>query len=155
MDGPTELHYLCRPTHPRDAALPIEFLAFHEFLADEPACRVFWELISNQFRTRSKFLAVWSGVRYVALHRDAEGQADGFLVVNAPVSWQIDYVVVQPSSRGQGIAPALVTETMNQAFQRGVPYVMLTSRPELRGLYESCGFVVVATPIPAPSNSRS
>ena len=102
-----------------------------------------WELVSTQFRTRSKFLAVWSGVRFVAVHRDAQGEADGFLLVNAPVNWQIDYVVVRPDARGRGIAAALVAEALNQAHRRGVPYVTLTSKPALRPLYESCGFQVV------------
>jgi ribosomal protein S18 acetylase RimI-like enzyme len=123
--------------------VPVEFVSVTEFLADEPACRTLWELVATQFRTRSKFLTVWSGVRFVALHRDDDGAADGFLLVNAPINWQIDYVVVRPESRGRGIAAALVTETVNQAFLRGVPYVMLTSKASLRPLYEGCGFAVV------------
>jgi len=111
------------------------------FLADEPACKQFWELISTQFHTRSKFLAIWPGVRFVCVHRAEDGSVDGFLLVNAPVNWQIDYVVVRPDARGQGIAQSLITETLNQAHSRGVPYVMLTSNPVLRPMYESCGFV--------------
>jgi GNAT superfamily N-acetyltransferase len=149
MSSRSELHYFCRPIEPRAAKLPIEFLSVTEFLSDESACRQLWELVSTQFRTRSKFLAVWSGVRFVAVHRDANGEADGLLLVNAPVNWQIDYVVVRPDSRGQGIAAALVVETVNQAHARGVPYVMLTSKPELRPLYEGCGFVVVEGNSPA------
>src|SRR5690349_2225945 len=143
MTPEPDLHYFCRPTEPRGVALPVEFLPVSEFLADEPACKQLWELVSTQFRTRGKFLAVWAGVRFVAVHRDANGTADGFLLVNAPVNWQIDYVVVRPDCRGQGIAAALVIETLNQAHHRGVPYVMLTSKPGLRGFYESCGFAVV------------
>ena len=38
---------------------------------------------------------------------------------------------------------ALVSETANQALAANAPYVMLTSRPELRPLYEGrCGFRV-------------
>ena len=152
MANEPELNYLCRPSEPRAAALPVEFLPVTDFLADEPACKVLWDLVVSQFRTRSKFLAVWAGVRFVALHRSADGSADGFLLVNAPVNWQIDYVVVRAESRGQGIAGALVTETVNQAFLRGAPYVMLTSRASLRPLYEGCGFAVVeSTPPPTPS----
>lgn len=143
MANEAELNYICRPTRPHTAATPIDFLSVAEFLDDEPACKALWELVSTQFRTRSKFLAVWSGVRFVALHRTGDGAADGFLLVNAPVNWQIDYVVVRPESRGRGIAAALVTETVNQAFLRGVPYVMLTSKASLRPLYEGCGFAVV------------
>lgn len=138
-----ELHYFCKPTAVRTPSLAIDFVTAQELLADEPACKVLWELVSSQFRTRGKFLAVWAGVRFVALHRNAAGAADGFLLVNAPVNWQIDYVVVAPEARGQGIASALVTETANQAFLRGVPYVMLTSKARLRPLYEGCGFVPV------------
>jgi GNAT superfamily N-acetyltransferase len=146
-----ELHYFCKPAALRPVALPIEFLTAQEFVADEPACRRLWDLVSTQFRTRGKFLAVWPGVRFVALHRTRDGRPDGFLLVNAPVNWQIDYVVVCPESRGHGIASALVTETANQAFLRGVPYVMLTSKESLRPLYEACGFVPVnATQRPSP-----
>ena len=112
---------------------------------DEPACQTFWELISTQFHTRGKFLAVWSGVKFVALSRDEAGDPDGLLLVNAPVNWQIDYVVVRPDRRGHGLAAALVSETLNQAYLRGAPYVMLTSKASLRPLYESCGFTPVET----------
>lgn len=143
MASEPELNYFCRPTGPRTPATPVEFVPATEFLADEPACKALWELVSTQFRTRSKFLAVWAGVRFVAVHRGDGGAADGFLLVNAPINWQIDYVVVRPESRGRGIAAALVTETVNQAFLRSVPYVMLTSKASLRPLYEGCGFSVV------------
>ena len=136
-----DLHYICKPTGLRAVAHAVEFVTAAEFVADEAACRRLWELVSTQFRTRGKFLAVWAGVRFVAVHRDSVGRADGFLLVNAPVNWQIDYVVVCGESRGQGIASALVAEAANQAFLRGVPYVMLTCKPSLRTLYEACGFV--------------
>jgi GNAT superfamily N-acetyltransferase len=145
MSPEPELFYVCRPAEPRPAALPVEFLPVGEFLADEPACKLLWELVSTQFRTRSKFLAVWSGVRFVAVHRDESGDADGFLLVNTPVNWQIDYVVVRPEARGRGIAAALVAEALDQAFRRGAPFVTLTSKPALRPLYEACGFVVAET----------
>ena len=143
-----ELHYFCKPTALRTVARVIEFVTMQEFVADESACKRLWELLSTQFRTRGKFLAVWAGVRFVALHRDSDGNADGFLLVNAPINWQIDYVVVCPDSRGLGIASALVIETANQALLRGVPYVMLTSKESLRSLYESCGFIPVEIPVP-------
>jgi len=143
MADEREFHYFCKPTRPQPTGQPVEFLTTHEFLADEPACCRLWELVSTQFRTRGKFLTVWPGVRFVTVHRDDGGRADGFLLVTAPINWQIDYVVVHPESRGRGIAPALVTETVNQAYHRGVPYVMLTSRESLRPLYEACGFRVV------------
>jgi GNAT superfamily N-acetyltransferase len=143
-----ELHYFCKPTGERPVARVVEFLTMPEFVADEPACKTLWELVSTQFRTRGKFLAVWAGVRFVAVHRDVDGHADGFLLVNAPINWQIDYVVVAASARGQGVASALVTETLNQAYLRGVPYVMLTSKESLRPLYEGCGFVAVDSAAP-------
>ncbi len=77
------------------------------------------------------------------MHRDANLAVDGFLLVTTPVNWQIDYVVVHPDARGQGIAAALLNETLHQAFLQQVPYVMLTSKPGLRSLYETCGFTVV------------
>lgn len=150
MSVEPDLHYFCRPVAPRAAAISVEFLPVQEFLADEPACKQLWELVATQFRSRGKFLAVWSGVRFVAVHRDVAGEADGFLLVNAPVNWQIDYVVVHPDARGQGVAAALVVEALNQAHRLGVPYVMLTSKPALRTLYETCGFAVVDTPSVVP-----
>jgi GNAT superfamily N-acetyltransferase len=146
-----ELYYFCKPTTVRRVARVIEFLTLSEFLADESACQRLWNLVSTQFRTRSKFLAVWSGVRFVAVHRDIDGTADGFLLVNAPINWQIDYVVVAPEARGLGVASALVTETVNQALLRGAPYVMLTSKESLRPLYEACGFVPVDVPVASVS----
>jgi ribosomal protein S18 acetylase RimI-like enzyme len=143
----SDLHYFYRPVRLQPSTLPVEFLSVSEFLSDEPACRTLWELVSSQFHTRSKFLAVWTGVRFVAIHRAEDGSADGFLLVNAPVNWQIDYVVVHPDARGRGIAGALISEALNQAYLRGAPYVMLTSKPELRGLYEGCGFIVVSQPL--------
>ena len=93
-------------------------------------------------------------MRYVAVHRDDAGDVDGFLLVNTPVNWQIDYVVVRPGCRGRGIAGALVSETLDQAYRRGVPLVMLTSKPALRPLYESCGFQVVGQkPDPVATNA--
>jgi ribosomal protein S18 acetylase RimI-like enzyme len=138
-----ECYYFCKPAALRPVSHPIEFLTAQAFVADEPACRRLWDLVGSQFRTRGKFLAVWPGVRFVAVHRSGDGTVDGFLLVNAPINWQIDYVVVGPEARGQGIAAALVTETANQAFRRGVPYVMLTSKESLRPLYEACGFALV------------
>jgi len=141
-----ELIYIHRPTEARPLPPGIEFVSLAEFLADEPACKTFWELITNQFRTRSKFLAIWPCVRHVCVHRDDDGRADGFLLVSAPVNWQIDYVVVKPESRGRGIASKLVTSTLAQAYTHNVPYVMLTSKESLRPLYESSGFMVIPQP---------
>jgi GNAT superfamily N-acetyltransferase len=144
MSHDAEIFYICRPSEPRAPKLPIEFLTVGDFLAEEAACRIFWELVSTQFRTRSKFLAVWPCVRYVAMHRDDSGNADGFLLVNANTNWQIDYVVVKREARGRGVGAALMAETLDQAHHRRVPFVTLTSRPKLRPLYEAAGFAVAA-----------
>jgi ribosomal protein S18 acetylase RimI-like enzyme len=139
-----ELYYLHTPSALRPVDHAIEFLTGAEFLEDEATCRGVWDTISSQFKTRSKFLAIWPSVRYVATHH-RQGELAGFLLVSAPVNWQVDYVVVRPEYRGQGIAAALVNATINEALARKVPYVMLTSREGLRPLYESaCGFTVVA-----------
>jgi len=147
MTAHSEIQYICRPSQRQLVHTAIEFLPVSDFLADEPACKQLWDLVATQFRTRSKFLAIWAGVRFVCVHRAADGSADGFLLVNAPVNWQLDYVVVHPNARGQGVATALVTEAINQAYDRGVPYVMLTSKSELRPLYEGCGFTVIEEPV--------
>lgn len=145
MTADAQVHYICKPAGHRPVPVPVEFQAVQEFLADEPACRALWDLVAGQFRTRSKFLAIWRCVSFVALHRGADGVPDALLLVSAPVNWQVDYVVVSPSARGQGLATALLAATANEAARRGVPYVMLTSKPELRPLYEGCGFQVVRT----------
>jgi ribosomal protein S18 acetylase RimI-like enzyme len=148
MNAEANLYFMHVPAAPRSVALPVEFLTVQQLLEDEDACRTVWDLISQSFHTRSKFLAIWPAVRFVALHR-REGQAAGFLLVSSPLNWQIDYVTVHDAFRGQGIAAALVNETLNQAFARTVPYVMLTAREGLRSLYEQqCGFRVVADSLP-------
>jgi ribosomal protein S18 acetylase RimI-like enzyme len=139
-----ELYYLQVPIGPRPVNHAVEFLTVAELLEDEPTCRAIWEMLSTQFKTRSKFLSIWPSVRYVAVHY-RDGEVAGFLLVSAPVNWQVDYVVVRPEYRGEGIALSLVNATVNQALTRKVPYVMLTSREGLRPLYETaCGFTVVA-----------
>jgi hypothetical protein len=138
-----ELYYLHAPTRFRPVQHKIEFLPVTRLLEDEATCHEIWELLSCQFKTRSKFLAIWPSVRHVALHGRGADLA-GFLFVSEPLNWQIDYVVVRQTRRHEGIAAALVNETLNQALTRNVPYVMLTSREALRPLYEgSCGFTVV------------
>ena len=149
MSAEPELYYFCKPTGIRPTRVPVEFLPVQEFLADEPGCRAVWDMIDTQFRTRSKFLAIWPGVRYVAAHRDVDGAIDGFLLVTAPVNWQLDYVTVRPDARGQGVATALVVAALNHAYLHSAPYVMLTSKESLRPLYEGCGFDVVRSHCPA------
>src|SRR4051812_14694889 len=100
MGGDTDLHYFCKPAGGLSVAHPIEFVPITDFLADEPACKQLWDLVTTQFRTRNKFLTIWPSVRFVAVSRDPDGAADGFLLVTAPVNWQIDYVVVRPDRRG-------------------------------------------------------
>ncbi|OWK47509.1 GNAT family N-acetyltransferase [Fimbriiglobus ruber] len=143
MSAEPELYYFCKPTEIQPTGLPVEFLTAQEFLADESSCQALWSFVATQFRTRSKFLTIWQGVKYLAVHRTGDGTVDGLLLVTTPVNWQIDYVVVHPDSRGQGIAAALVKTTINQAYLHKAPYVMLTSKESLRPLYESCGFEVV------------
>jgi GNAT superfamily N-acetyltransferase len=143
MAAEPQLYYFCKPSETIPVSLPVEFVSASEFMTDEPACKMLWELIDTQFNTRSKFLAIWKTVSHVALHRDADGAMDGFLLVTTPVNWQIDYVVVRPDARGQGIAGALVKTAISQAYLHKVPYVMLTSKESLRPLYESCGFEVI------------
>ena len=140
----SELHYFHKPSGAGPLPPGVEFLALPEFLADETSCKTLWELLDTQFRTRSKFLSIWPSVRFVCLHRDGDGVADGFLLVTAPVNWQIDYVVVRPDSRGQGIAGKIVKAALGQAYLHSAPYVMLTCKKSLRGLYESCGFEAIS-----------
>jgi GNAT superfamily N-acetyltransferase len=139
----TELYYIHLPSEPRPVSKPVDFLPITQFLEDEEACKVLWQMITDNFKTRSKFLTIWPCVRFVAVHGRGS-ELGGLLLVSAPLNWQIDYVLVRPDRRREGIATALVHETINQALARKVPYLMLTSRAGLRPLYEGeCGFVVV------------
>jgi GNAT superfamily N-acetyltransferase len=149
MPPEPQVHYYCRPTEELPLAAPVRVVAVQDFLADEPACKALWDLVATQFNTRSKFLTVWQGVRYVAVHRDEAGAVDGLLLLTTPVNWQIDYVVVAPSARGKGVAKALVVAARNAACRHQAPYIMLTSKESLRPLYEACGFEVIRTVPPA------
>jgi ribosomal protein S18 acetylase RimI-like enzyme len=157
MPAEEELYYIQLPHERRPVSPHVQIVPVQEFLQDEPACRTLWEQIDSQFRTRSKFLAIWPSVHYVALYRTGE-TVDGLLVISAFTNWQIDYVVVRPEARRRGIAAALVNAALNRAFELGVPYVMLTSRAALRPLYEGeCGFRVVEerTAEPHPMHHES
>jgi ribosomal protein S18 acetylase RimI-like enzyme len=148
MSSEVEYYYIQVPRGRREVVLPVEFLSVAQLLRDEPACRAIWDLITANFRTRSKFLSIWPCVRHAAVHR-RHGRLAGFLLVSTAVNWQIDYVTVAPEARGQGVAEALVLETMNRAWEQKIPYVMLTSKESLRSLYEGrCGFQVVAATRP-------
>ena len=146
LNATMDLHCIHKPTAAGSLPGGVDFLAVSEFLADEAACKTLWELLDTQFRTRAKFLSIWPSVRFVCLHRDGDGAADGFLLVSAPVNWQIDYVVVRPDSRGQGIAQKVVKTALSQAYLHRAPYVMLTCKESLRSLYEGCGFSVISQP---------
>jgi GNAT superfamily N-acetyltransferase len=147
---PEELHYLCVPDRTHVVARPVEFRPIDQVLGDESLCTAIWDLVTEHFHTRSKFLAIWPSVRFVAICRNGR-EIGGFLLVSTPLNWQIDYVVVRENMRHQGVAAALVQETLNQAYVRRVPYVMLTSKESLRPLYEGqCGFTVVASSIASP-----
>src|SRR5438105_2790682 len=89
MAAQEQLHYFCQPRELPPSTPAVEFVTVQQFLADEPACKELWNLLVTQFNTRSKFLQIWPSVRYLALHRDANGLADGFLLVTTPVNWQI------------------------------------------------------------------
>src|SRR5579864_223473 len=95
---PAEIHYLNTPTRFRQVRHKIEFLQVSQFLEDEATCREIWELLSCQFKTRGKFMAIWPSVRFVALHGRGSGLS-GFLFVSTPLNWQIDYVTVRPTRR--------------------------------------------------------
>ena len=140
------MHMICEPVAASTVDQPVDVVTVQEILDDEPVCRSIWDLVTDQFRTRGKFLAIWPGVRHVVLHRDPDRAIDGFLLVTAMVNWQLDYVVVRHDARGKGIASALVRGALNAACHRRVPYVLLTCADELAPLYEGCGFKPVAVP---------
>ena len=147
------MHLICEPIGRLVVDPPVDFVAVQDFLCDESACRAVWDLVTGQFRTRGKFLAIWPAVGHVVIHRDPTGAVDGFLLVSELVNWQLDYVVVRDDARGQGIASALVCGALNEACRRRVPYVMLTCADDLSPLYERCGFRPVTSP-PLPSPPR-
>ena len=139
------LHYICIPTDVQTVHLSIDIVPIEELLLDDAACQRLWTMIESQFRTRSKFLAVWRTASFVALHRDDVHDVDGLLLITSAINWQLDYVVVRPDARGQGIAQQLVIAALNRAAVLNIPYVMLSSKESLRGLYERCGFMAIPT----------
>lgn len=145
------MHLICEPTGRSSVDQPVDFVAVQDVVADESACRAVWDLISGQFHTRGKFLAIWPSVRHVVIHRDPTGAVDGFLLVSELVNWQLDYVVVRDDARGKGIASALVRGAIHEACRRRVPYVMLTCADELAPLYEGCGFRSISAPPRPPT----
>jgi GNAT superfamily N-acetyltransferase len=145
------MHLICEPIGRLAVDPPVDFVAVQDFLCDESACRAVWDLVTGQFRTRGKFLAVWPAVRHLVIHRDLAGAVDGFLLVSELVNWQLDYVVVRDDARGKGIASALVCGAINEACRRRVPYVMLTCADDLSPLYERCGFRPVNSPPRPPT----
>src|SRR5437870_4999558 len=95
-----ELYYLHTPARFRPVRHKIDFMPVTQLLEDEETCQAIWELLSSQFKTRSKLLTIWPNVRFVALHGRGS-ELSGFLFVSAPLNWQIDYVVVRPTRRNE------------------------------------------------------
>lgn len=160
MSVERQLFYIYLPKEPRVVDSDVEVVSVQEFMRDENACQMLWDLVSTQFRTRGKFLTVWPSVRHIVLHRDSTGEVDGFLLISAPINWQIDYVVVHPLGRGQGIATKLMNAALHLAYEAQPPYVMLTSKESLRPLYEGCGFQVIKStpeehPVPTTMMNRA
>src|SRR5215813_7167446 len=116
MPAEDELYYIQLPHERRPVSPHVQVVPVQEFLQDELACRTLWDLLESQFRTRSKFLAVWPSVSYIALYRTGES-VDGLLLISAFTNWQIDYVVVRPEARRRGIAAAVVNAALNYAFE--------------------------------------
>jgi GNAT superfamily N-acetyltransferase len=135
----SKLYYMLVPKEPQLVSHVVDFLDITEVLRNESLCDQIWTMIHREYVTRSKFLSIWQSVKFVATYCNL-ATLDGFLLVSAPVNWQIDYVTVWPSRRGEGIARSLLAETINQAIERNVPYICLTSKIELRKLYEGVGF---------------
>src|SRR5258708_38826996 len=106
MPAEHELYYIQLPVEVRPTSPEVEILPDQEFIADEAACRALWEMLSDQFHTRSKFLSIWPGVRYVAAHRTNK-TVTGLLLLSASVHWQIDYVVARPDAPRRGNAAKL------------------------------------------------
>lgn len=106
-------------------------------------CQQIFDLVVQNFKTRRKFLELWPHVRYVAFVEE-DGQIISCAFASTPMNWQIDYVVTRPDKRGMNLARAVTNTITNEARKRKVPYVMLTSRPELVHLYaHQCTYTIV------------
>ncbi len=66
------------------------------------------------------------------------------------VTAEIVGVAVLPEHRRRGIGAALTRFLVGEAAARGVDTVLLSAAPDALGVYESLGFVVVATLVSAP-----
>ena len=128
------MHLICEPAGRLAVDRAVDFVAVQDFLCDESACRAVWDLVTGQFRTRGKFLAIWPAVGHVVMHRDPTGAVDGFLLVSELVNWQLDYVVVRDDARGQGIASALVCGALDEACRRTRDNVKAVSQALARRL---------------------
>lgn len=66
----------------------------------------------------------------------------------------IQDVVVDPRFRRRGIASEMVRTLVRELRRRGVDWIGLIGAPGTRGLYERCGFEVMAGHVPMRWNGR-
>ena len=154
MTREPELHYFHKPHEPQSGLKLAEFLPVQDFLADEPACKELWDVAVQPCSTRAA--SSWPSGRACGTSRSIATRTatpTGSCSSPSPVNWQIDYVVVKPDSRGQGIATQLVRTALHHAYLHRTPYVMLTSKESLRPLYaEPAGSSPYRTMRPTPRN---
>lgn len=130
------------PVYHRVKFMPIEDLV-SDSAKNNRRCQEIFDMLTDCFKTRRKFLELWPHVRYVALIEEKDSVVS-FAFASTPLNWQVDYVTTRVDKRGQNMAASVVNEITNQALKRKVPYLMLTSIPELKALYcHDCRYTII------------
>ena len=135
MSAEPELHYFCKPTDVRPVRLPVEFLPVAGVPRRRAGVQAVWDLVATSSAPAASSSRSGRACGSSPSTATPTGGVDGFLLVNAPVNWQIDYVVVRPERRGQGIASAPgprppqpgvpARASVRHADQQGVPAAAL------------------------------
>jgi len=96
-------------------------------------------LITDYFYDHSKFLTIWPHVRYIA-YINVYNRIQSMALVSDTINWQIDYVSTNINFRHKGYASSIMTYINNVAWDKGVPYLILTSNSNLEYFYTKLGY---------------
>lgn len=112
---------------------------------DEHKLKQIHQMINDNFSSKTKLYNV---LRYLdnIIYAHYHNAPIASLFVSGCTVKEIHYVVTHHSWRGQGIASELVnfTTDMLKTNNHLIKYFTLSSKPELRSLYEGkCGFTVI------------
>lgn len=107
------------------------------------------ELLQNNFNSRAKIWYAIKHVEYIAcvysLQDDKQPIVACALLCGGTIR-SIEYVCTDSKHRGNSLATNAVKELIHFTFTYlpDTPHLTLVSKPELRSLYENCGFTCIA-----------